>query len=120
MSDSTYQQLTEAAANLPLEELLAFQDEIVSTIKKKQKANEKVVYGQMKELARVAGYDSVEEFIASQGTKKSRGKKPPKYYNPDNPGQQWSGAGRNPGWAVKLQEEGKSLDDFLVENLESK
>ena len=36
-----------------------------------------------------------------------------KYRDPAS-GKTWSGRGRRPGWAVELESQGKSLDDFKI------
>jgi DNA-binding protein H-NS len=37
----------------------------------------------------------------------------PKYKNPDNPSQTWSGRGRSPAWAQPYKEQGR-LDDIRI------
>ena len=40
---------------------------------------------------------------------------PPKYVNPDDPTQTWSGRGKEPAWLVALRAKtGKGLGDYLV------
>lgn len=39
----------------------------------------------------------------------------PKYQDPAKPECTWAGKGKQPGWLKKKQEEGASLDDFLVD-----
>ncbi|MNB95449.1 DNA-binding protein StpA [compost metagenome] len=43
------------------------------------------------------------------------GKVPPKYRNPANPSETWSGRGRQPRWLAALVQKGKSPSDFLIE-----
>ncbi|MGB0721045.1 MAG: H-NS family nucleoid-associated regulatory protein [Gammaproteobacteria bacterium] len=38
----------------------------------------------------------------------------PKYANPDDSTQTWTGRGRKPAWVVAALEAGKSLDDLLI------
>lgn len=38
----------------------------------------------------------------------------PKYRNPAEPTQTWSGIGRQPKWVKQLLADGKSLDDFVI------
>lgn len=46
---------------------------------------------------------------------KSAGSKvAPKYRNPANPGETWSGRGRQPRWLAALVEKGKEPSDFLI------
>ena len=49
--------------------------------------------------------------------KKARklGKVPPKYRNPENPEETWTGRGRQPRWLAALTAEGRSVEEFLIE-----
>jgi DNA-binding protein H-NS len=40
----------------------------------------------------------------------------PKYQNPKNPTETWSGRGRQPRWLSPQLESGKKLDDFRIHN----
>ncbi len=40
----------------------------------------------------------------------------PKYANPDDPGQTWSGRGRRARWLEELIRAGAKLEDFRIEN----
>lgn len=39
----------------------------------------------------------------------------PKYHNPKNPKELWSGRGRRPRWLATELRSGKVLDDFLID-----
>ena len=41
----------------------------------------------------------------------------PKYQNPKNPTETWSGRGRKPRWLSPLLRSGKKLDDFRINDL---
>ncbi len=49
--------------------------------------------------------------------KKARklGKVPPKYRNPANPEETWTGRGRQPRWLAALTAEGRQVEEFLIE-----
>ena len=47
-------------------------------------------------------------------TKKPRGKVAPKYKNPANGSEAWTGRGRQPRWVANALTDGKSLDDILI------
>ena len=44
----------------------------------------------------------------------SRGKVLPKYRNPDNPDETWTGRGRQPKWVQAVLSEGRSLADLAI------
>jgi len=46
--------------------------------------------------------------------KKTGGKVPPKYRNPENPDDTWTGRGRKPKWVEAALASGKSLDDIKI------
>jgi DNA-binding protein H-NS len=40
----------------------------------------------------------------------------PKYQNPQEPSETWSGRGKQPRWLVKALQTGKKIDDFRIES----
>lgn len=46
--------------------------------------------------------------------RKARGKVAPKYRNPADPSQTWTGRGRRPRWVVEALESGKKLEDIAI------
>ncbi|MGY3617479.1 H-NS histone family protein [Bradyrhizobium sp. USDA 10063] len=55
-----------------------------------------------------------------EATKPDRSRRPypkvfPKYRNPKNPGETWSGRGKQPRWLAKRLGAGSKLDDFLID-----
>ncbi|MEO5351273.1 MAG: H-NS histone family protein [Magnetococcus sp. YQC-3] len=106
-------------ADMPLDELLNLKDDLEKLIKQKQKSQRKEVYAKMSELAKAAGYSSVDEFVASQGgkTRAPRADKgvkmPPKYRSKDGTST-WSGKGRKPGWIVDHLAAGGKLEALEI------
>ena len=39
---------------------------------------------------------------------------PPKYHNPANPEETWTGRGKQPRWMAALVKKGKKPEDFLI------
>lgn len=64
------------------------------------------------EIAKAAGFSSLEEMMASLPAKPAKAE--PKYRHPENPEMTWSGRGRKPSWIVEALEAGKTLDDFAI------
>lgn len=77
-------------------------------------------------LARSEGY-TVEELFGGAAAPKARkaatkrtarkttGRKvPPKYRNPANPKETWTGRGKQPRWLAAYTAKGKKLEDFLI------
>lgn len=51
---------------------------------------------------------------AAKGKAKTGAKVAPKYRNPDDAAQTWTGRGRQPLWVAKALEEGKTLESLLI------
>ena len=60
-----------------------------------------------------AAFDEVIALHSGKG-KKAASKAAPKYANPDNPSQTWTGRGRKPAWVKTALEAGKSIDDLTI------
>lgn len=46
----------------------------------------------------------------------TRGPVPPKYRNPNNPHETWTGRGRQPRWVSELLEQGYTLEQLRIES----
>ena len=82
---------------------------------RRQEAARKAALAQIKELAAGLGM-TVKELLASQDKRGAgpKGKGEPKYRNPDNPDQTWTGKGMRPGWFVAAQERGIAREDMRI------
>lgn len=98
------------------EELLSLRGEVDAALESLEERR--------REAAREAAEKAVAEYgfalpdVLGPQTKrkapKGRSKNPPKYRNPDNPRQTWSGRGRRPDWINAAVEQGKSIEDFRI------
>ncbi|MCW0422220.1 H-NS histone family protein [Xanthomonas sacchari] len=104
---------------------------LIKTAKKQQSIVAKrtpiaKVRTQLARLAKSHGY-SIEEVFggtpAARGRKAGKpgpkpgrklGKVPPKYRNPANAAETWTGRGKQPRWLADLVAKGKKVDDFLI------
>lgn len=84
----------------------------------------KEVAKQIQELARDRGMESdqvlelvmqaIDRYPLKRKRGGSRGVVPPKYRNPNNPAETWTGRGRQPKWVEELLNQGRTLDDLLI------
>lgn len=109
-------------------------DALISQAKKRRTTLSKrkpiaTVRNKLTQLARAEGY-SIQELFgagataakgAGRATKgvakkagKSTGKVAPKYRNPDNPAETWTGRGKQPRWLAAHTGSGRSLDEFAI------
>ena len=64
-------------------------------------------------FAKAEGYD-IEELFGGRGRKKLRRKAAPKYRNPANHNDTWSGRGKRPRWFNAALAAGKKEKDLLI------
>ncbi len=86
------------------------------------------VRAQLTKLAKVEGY-SIEELFGAAPAPRARkaatkapsktagrklGKVAPKYRNPANTKETWTGRGKQPRWLAELTSKGKKVEEFLI------
>lgn len=93
-----------------LADVIAKAEKELQTRKDKKR---KEIIGEIKQLAASIG---INVDISEQGRRSSRkGQKvPPKYRNPENPMQQWSGRGMKPNWLRAQIEKGQKIEEFEI------
>ena len=52
--------------------------------------------------------------VATKARGRKLGKVAPKYRNPANPAETWTGRGKHPRWMAALVKKGKKPEDFLI------
>lgn len=103
--------------SLSLEELVSLIDEAKVLIVEKQELNVQKGYLQVVQIANELGL-SVEELMArGRGViPKTKIKKPvaPRYRNPLNAAETWTGRGKQPRWVQEKISRGITLEDMLI------
>jgi DNA-binding protein H-NS len=97
----------------------------MTTLKKRKPVA--TVRSKLNALAAAEGYTLVELFGGKATAKKAAtkprkaakkgrklGKVAPKYRNPANPKETWTGRGKQPRWMAALTRKGKKVEDFLI------
>ena len=98
---------------LSLVELKKLQDEVAVAIFNYEKRKKAEALAAVEEAARAAGF-SLKELLSDESLAKGKTKAAPKYANPADPTQTWTGRGRKPKWVEELLASGKSLDDAAI------
>jgi DNA-binding protein H-NS len=99
-----------------LGELKGLQHEIEKEIKAREQQDVRKAREQILAIAQEAGI-SVADLLAktTSKAKNNNGQKvKPKYQNPANGAQTWTGRGRQPRWIAEGAANGKALDDFRI------
>ncbi|HYG05937.1 MAG TPA: H-NS histone family protein [Stenotrophomonas sp.] len=108
-------------------------DALIKNAKKRQSIVAKrtpiaKVRAQLTRLAKAEGYTVEELFGGAAAPAAGRGKAaktssragrklgkvPPKYRNPANAKETWTGRGKQPRWMAELTSKGKKVEDFLI------
>jgi len=95
--------------NLSLDELKALQKDVARAIKSFEKRKQREAYFAAQKVVREHGFSLDEIMGVNTGTKGA-----PKYVNPGNPAQTWTGRGRQPQWLKDALAAGKSLEDMTI------
>ncbi|VFN01306.1 MAG: nucleoid protein H-NS [Candidatus Kentron sp. G] len=96
-------------------DLIELRDEVEASIDARKKEEKQQLLQEIRRMVSEKGFSMGEIFNEPDLIRKSPVL--PKYQNPDNPGQKWSGRGRQPRWVVAYLEQGKSLDDLLIDKI---
>jgi DNA-binding protein H-NS len=106
--------MSQDLSHLSLEELHALATRAQKALEEKRKESRKAVIAQIKELADSIGVsvtitDGDKPISARKGSKVA-----PKYRNPHNHDQTWTGRGVKPRWLAALVEQGRRMEEFLI------
>ena len=97
--------------DMPLKELLVVEARVKKAIAQAKDRERTELKQQIEAMAQDSGF-SVSELFAGRSTK---GKTvAPKYMNPQNKSETWTGRGRKPRWLVAKLNSGASLEDFAI------
>lgn len=103
-------------SNLSVAELKKLTDEAEALIESKKEQELDAAYNQINEIAASVGV-TLDELVArgnKSGKPTSRKPVAPRYRNPENQQETWTGRGKQPRWLAGKLAGGASLDDFLI------
>jgi len=98
--------------DLSIFDLQRLSEEIDDENERRSLDAKKKAVSQMKELAASVGM-SIEEVMAYSAAKRAKGQ--PKYQNPEDPRQTWTGRGKRPQWIKTAIEQGRNLDEMRLQ-----
>jgi DNA-binding protein H-NS len=104
--------LTVDLDRLSLKELKSLQSQVTASIASFEERKKKEAVAELEEKARSLGFSLNELLSVAKSRKLAPGK--PKYANPANRTETWTGRGRKPRWVEAALKAGKSLDDLAI------
>ena len=114
MADAAALRLPELAEldTATLMKLVQTGEEELAARKKRERA---AFFAEMRERAAALGLNP-DELAGSFGKGGARRASPsPKYRNPDNPAETWSGRGAEPKWLRDLESQGRRREEFIIQ-----
>jgi len=103
----------ETLQGLTLKDLVDFKKKLLVAIEKREEIETKDFIDIVDQLAIDSGL-SMNDIFATKAKAKAKSKSIPKYRNPSNKNEEWTGKGRKPKWVLGLLEEGKSLEELKI------
>jgi DNA-binding protein H-NS len=98
---------------LTVKELVTLEAEVQAAIATRKLEERAEVKEKLQALAEKSGY-SVDELFGKGRRGGARGTVAPKYRNPANPSETWTGRGRMPVWMRTLVDKGAKREKFLI------
>lgn len=99
---------------MTVKELTAAQAEIASLLEVKKQEEREALKAKLASLASAEGFSVQELFGNKSGSARKGGTVAPKYRNPENGHQVWSGRGRQPLWFVSALKKGVKPEKLLI------
>ncbi len=98
--------------SLTLKELKSLQSQVAKKIEGFEERKKREALTALEEQAKTLGYSLTE--LVGAGAPRKRKPAKPKYANPANKSETWTGRGRKPRWAEAALKAGKTLDDLAI------
>ena len=106
--------LEAAFDKMSLAELRAVPALVSAKIAERERVEKDAVKAELAALAKSKGFDMADLFGDAPKAAKERKPVAPKYRNPADGSQTWTGRGRKPKWVEEALASGGTLDDFLI------
>lgn len=102
-------------STLSLEQLKTLQQQIPAEIKRREKDVKEKLLGELSILAESRGF-SLEQLLKDEAGESKTKVKPvkPKYRNPLNAEQTWTGRGRKPQWVLDQLAQGNTIESLAI------
>ena len=98
---------------MSLKDLLELEDKVQAAISEAKDRERIELKQKIEEMASESGFSVEELFVRGRASLKGR-TVAPKYVNPDNRAETWTGRGRKPKWLVAKLASGAKIEEFAI------
>jgi len=98
---------------MSLKDLMELEAKVQAAISEAKDRERIELKQKIEEMASESGFSVEELFVRSRASLKGR-TVAPKYINPDNRAETWTGRGRKPKWLVAKLENGAKIEEFAI------
>jgi DNA-binding protein H-NS len=99
---------------MSLDELWSLHEKLATTLVERLASEKATLEARLKQLHQPGSGTRLGTRYATGDERRPYPAVVPKYRNPNDPHETWSGRGRQPRWLVALLQTGKEIDDFLI------
>ena len=100
--------------SMSIDELWSLHEELATTLAARLTSEKAMLEARLKRLNRPDTGERQAKLTVLNGERRPYPAVVPKYRNPDDSSETWSGRGKRPRWLVALLKAGKQIDDFRI------
>lgn len=105
--------------SMSMEELRELRIEVDKALSSFKDRKRREALAAAEQIVREHGFSSLSELTRARRSSKKRQREPaapvePRYANPDDSSQTWTGRGRRPRWVNEQMEAGRSLEEMAI------
>jgi DNA-binding protein H-NS len=99
---------------MSIDELWALHEELATTLAGRLTSEKDLLEARLRQLSQQSSNERQPKTTVSNGKRRPYPAVVPKYRNPGDPAETWSGRGKRPRWLAALLKSGKQIDDFRI------
>jgi DNA-binding protein H-NS len=99
---------------MSIDELWSLHEELATALAERLTSEKDLLEARLRQLSQQSSNERQPKVIVPSGKRRPYPAVVPKYRNPDDPAETWSGRGKRPRWLAALLKSGKQIDDFRI------
>src|SRR4051794_21298113 len=99
---------------MSIDELWSLHEKLATALAERLTSEKDLLEFRLRQLSQQSSNERQPKAIVPNGKRRQYPAVLPKYRNPDNQAETWSGRGKRPRWLAALLKSGKQIDDFRI------